>query len=127
MLTVEGIAKVCHEANRAYCEGLGDTSQPSWEDAPAWQRESAIDGVVFHQRNAHARPSASHENWMAQKEADGWTFGEVKDPEAKTHPCMVPFGELPVEQQRKDYLFKFICDALLPAADGAPAAEGAAG
>jgi len=27
------IAKVCHEANRAYCESIGDNSQLSWEDA----------------------------------------------------------------------------------------------
>jgi hypothetical protein len=113
-MQIEDIAKVCHEANRAFCETLGDMSQPPWSEAPDWQRESAVDGVYFHHRNTTARPSASHDNWMSQKEADGWTFGEVKDPEAKTHPCMVPFGELPVEQQRKDYLFKFICDALLP-------------
>lgn len=125
-MQVEDIAKVCHEANRAFCEALGDTSQAAWDEAPEWQRESAVNGVVFHQRNAHARPSASHENWMAEKESAGWVFGEVKDPEAKTHPCMVPFGELPEPQQRKDYLFKFICAALLPMV-GTDAAEGAAG
>lgn len=34
---VEQIARMAHEANRAYCQALGDDSQPAWEDAPEWQ------------------------------------------------------------------------------------------
>ena len=105
------IARVCHEVNAAYCRALGDESQPSWEAAPEWQRMSAFAGVQFH-LESDREPSASHNEWMRVKEADGWTFGEVKDPEAKTHPCMVPFDSLPVEQKAKDYIFKAIVDAL---------------
>lgn len=36
---LQQIAKVCHEANKAYCETLGDYSQPEWEAAPAWQKD----------------------------------------------------------------------------------------
>ena len=42
----EYIAKVCHEVNRAYCMSQGDGSQPRWEDAPDWQKQSAISGVT---------------------------------------------------------------------------------
>src|SRR5437879_1359495 len=42
---VEQVAKICHEANRAYCETIGDNSQPTWEKAPQWQKDSAINGV----------------------------------------------------------------------------------
>lgn len=45
-MTPEQIARVVHEVNRAYCEALGDTSQPKWEDAPQWQRDSAMLGVT---------------------------------------------------------------------------------
>lgn len=105
------IAKVCHEANRAYCAALGDHSQPSWDDAPDWQRKSAISGVQFHYANPNAGPEASHNNWLKDKDAEGWVYGEVKDPVAKTHPCFVPFNELPLEQQAKDYIFRAICHA----------------
>lgn len=105
---VEACAKTCHEANRAYCLALGDSSQPSWDDAPEWQKESAIKGVRFHVKNPEADASASHNSWMEQKIADGWKFGEVKDAEAKTHPCLVPFDRLPKEQQAKDYIFRGI-------------------
>lgn len=33
-LTALQIAQVCHEVNRAYCQALGDDSQPAWDDAP---------------------------------------------------------------------------------------------
>jgi hypothetical protein len=43
---------------------------------------------------------------------DGWVYGEVKDAEKKTHPCLVPFDQLPLFQQKKDKLFCAIVDAL---------------
>lgn len=102
------VAQFCHEVNRAYCQALDDYSQPSWEDAPDWQQQSAINGVEFHIANPDASPEASHANWLAEKLADGWTYGVVKDPEAKTHPCCVPYYDLPVEQRAKDYIFRAI-------------------
>lgn len=111
-MNVSDVARVAHEANRALCLSQGDQSQPSWEDAPDWQRDSAMDGVKFHLANPDAFASASHDNWLRHKQADGWTYGEVKDPEAKTHPCMVPFEMLPADQQAKDHLFKAIVSAL---------------
>ena len=107
------IASICHEANRAYCKSIGDTSQPSWEEAPDWQKESAIAGVSFHMANPTASPSASHEAWRQHKEAEGWDYGIKKDPFLKQHPCMVPYDELPIEQRRKDYLFRAIVHAFM--------------
>ncbi len=100
------IARVCHQINRAYCQALGDFSQPEWKDAPQWQKDSAIAGVQFHLANRYAGPQGSHESWLAQKEKDGWKYGPIKDAEKKEHPCIRPFHELPKEQQAKDYLFR---------------------
>lgn len=102
------IARLCHEVNRAYCAALGDHSQASWEEAPDWQRDSALNGVNFAIDNPDAGPDASHNSWLAQKEREGWTYGKVKDPEKKTHPCYVPYDELPAEQKAKDYIFQSI-------------------
>lgn len=115
----EMIARVCHEVNRAYCQALGDDSQPAWEDAPMWQRDSARAGVDLHMRK-NVGPEASHESWMAQKVIDGWVYGPVKDAERKTHPCIVPFDMLPREQQAKDFIFRAVVHALR---DTAPAAD----
>lgn len=107
------IASVCHEANRLYCECLGDFSQPGWSDAPNWQRDSVVAGVEFHRANPNAAPCASHEEWLRHKRAEGWVHGPTKDPGAKTHPCVVPYDMLPREQQIKDELFTAICGVLL--------------
>lgn len=111
MLRVE-IARVCHEVNRAYCQSLGDHSQPAWEDAPEWQKESALTGVNLHIDNPNAGVEDSHQSWFAQKVADGWTYGPVKDAEKKEHPCMVPYDQLPQYQQAKDYIFRAVVHAL---------------
>lgn len=103
----EQIARTCHEANKVYCETVGDIPQVSWEDAPKWQRESAMMGVALHMDN-DVGPEASHDSWMTQKESDGWVYGKKKDEDAKTHPCMVPFDKLPKDQQFKDFLFRAI-------------------
>lgn len=105
------IASVCHEANRAYCLTLGDTSQEPWTSAPAWQRESAIKGVQAHLAG-DLTPRESHESWLAEKAATGWKYGPVKNAETKEHPCFVPYHDLPLAQQKKDALFSAIVAAL---------------
>lgn len=35
-----------------------------------------------------------HENWSAGRMADGWIYGETRDDEKKTTPCLVPYSEL---------------------------------
>lgn len=108
----EDIARICHEANRAYCQALGDESHVGWQDAPAWQRESAQQGVMFVITHPDLTPEQAHENWMRQKSEDGWKYGPVKDAEKKEHPCMVGYVDLPLEQRLKDYLFCAIVLAL---------------
>lgn len=104
-MNVELIAEVCHEANRVYCKSIGDNSQTTWDNAPEWQRKSAITGVQYHLDNPNSKPEDSHNSWLREKEADGWKYGPVKNVETKEHPCYVPYSELPVEQQKKDALF----------------------
>lgn len=105
MLTIIEVARLCHEANRAYCLALGDTSQVAWADAPEWQRQSAVNGVEFICINQDASPSASHESWLKEKLENGWKYGPVKDADKKEHPCCVPYDQLPPEQRAKDYIF----------------------
>lgn len=110
-MRLDEIARVAHEVNRAYCQSIGDDSQPAWKDAPGWQRDSAINGVRAH-LVSDLTPEQSHENWLAQKEAEGWTYGPVKDPIRKEHPCFRPYSELPPEQRTKDHLFRAVVHAL---------------
>lgn len=105
------IARVCHEANRALQIIIGDSAtSPPWNDAPEWQRESAVAGVRAALEGAS--PAQLHADWCELKWQSGWVFGEVKDADAKTHPCLVPYDELPFEQKTKDHLFGAIVAVL---------------
>lgn len=106
------IAMACHEANRAWCLANGDNSQAHWNYAESWQRDSAINGVKFKLDNPDAGEDAQHNAWMKEKVDGGWVYGEVKDAEKKTHPCIVPFDQLPEFQRKKDSLFCAIVNAL---------------
>jgi hypothetical protein len=111
-MTIQQVAQIAHEINKSYCESIADFSQTSWEDAPQWQKDSAINGVTFHIENPNAGADASHNSWLKEKVDAGWVYGEIKDPEAKTHPCIVAFEMLPTFQQSKDYLFKQVVHSL---------------
>jgi hypothetical protein len=111
-MTTEQIAHICHEANRAYCEELGDPSQYAWINCPQWQRDSAIAGVEFRLANPDAPACVQHDQWCADKLVAGWKHGPVKDSVLKTHPCLIDYHELPFEQRLKDKLFIAIVNAL---------------
>lgn len=109
---INQIARVAHEVNRAYCQALGDDSQPDWDEAPEWQRNSAMNGVRFHLENPTAGPDHSHNAWLKEKQETGWKWGPFKNPEAKEHPCFVPYDELPMEQKAKDFIFRAIVHSM---------------
>ncbi len=104
--TVELLAKLSHEINRAYCAALGDKSQVEWDDAPDWQKDSARTGVRSVLNGEASTPEEQHELWCRHKREDGWIYGSTKDAAAKTHPCLVAYEALPPEQRAKDHLFR---------------------
>lgn len=111
-MTIETIAKICHAANSELCYIQGDCSQLLWDDAPEWQKTSAIKGVQYRIDNPADSPEDQHKAWMKDKIIDGWKYGKIKDAEKKEHPCLVPYLELPEDQRYKDYLFIGIVDSL---------------
>ena len=42
-----------------------------------------------------------HEVWAKSRLEQGWTYGEERNDILKTHPCLIPYEELP--QIEKDY------------------------
>ena len=42
-----------------------------------------------------------HEVWAETRIKQGWKYGEQRNDELKTHPCLIPYEELPEEE--KDY------------------------
>lgn len=110
-MKVIDIAQVCHAANREYCLTQGHDVAHRWHDTSDEMRASAIDGVEYHQFGDHT-PEEAHEHWLARKTDEGWTHGSVMNREAKVHPCLLPYHQLPSDQQAKDALFIAIVRAL---------------
>ena len=42
-----------------------------------------------------------HDVWAKSRMDEGWTYGSERNDEKKTHPCLVPYNQLP--EIEKDY------------------------
>lgn len=43
-----------------------------------------------------------HEVWAQGRIAEGWRYGERRDDQLKTHPCLVPYEQLPESEREYD-------------------------
>ena len=43
-----------------------------------------------------------HDMWALGRINDGWRYGEKRDDAAKTHPCLVPYSQLPDSEKEYD-------------------------
>lgn len=43
-----------------------------------------------------------HDVWAETRISQGWKYGKKRDDEKKTHPCLVPYDELPEEEKEYD-------------------------
>jgi hypothetical protein len=57
-----------------------------------------------------ANPEELHDDWVRAYEVMGWRYGPVRDPEARTHPDMVPFDQLEPRERDKDAVFVALCE-----------------
>lgn len=107
----QDIAKVCYEAHRGYCLGIGDSSQPTWEYAPLELKDRFIHAVEYLIRHPNANPEDLHSSWVEKLKKAGWSFGTLSR-EYKTHPSLLPYNLLSPHQRIKDYIFKSIVNCL---------------
>lgn len=43
-----------------------------------------------------------HEVWALGRVNEGWRYGEMRNDKLKTHPCLVPYEELPESEREYD-------------------------
>lgn len=109
----EDIASVIHDANRRLQIIEGDPRpSPLWDEAPERQVRGAVESVRLALADTERTAEQNHQGWVERLAEEGWRYGPVKDERARTHPLLVPWGELPEDARRKDMLFIAIVRAL---------------
>jgi hypothetical protein len=99
------IAKVIHSANRAYVDAIGGRAvNLTWEEIREEERQGLIKAVASMIVNPQL-PETSHEQWCLAREKEGWTKDVRYDYNRKTHPNLIPYDQLPLEEQFKDHMF----------------------
>ncbi len=66
--------------------------------------EGLVAGTKWALDNPDATPEDNHKSWMESKREQGYVYGDKLSVEAKTHPSMVPFEDLPKIEQDKDVM-----------------------
>src|SRR5574340_1619980 len=97
-LDFEQLAKILYTAHCAYCETLdGSYAHEPWTMAPERQKKWIRDGIRSYLREwvdgGELQPETLHESWISLKRREGWTYGLIRHPAAKEHPCMVSFKD----------------------------------
>lgn len=97
------IAYVVHEVVRAYVEARGGYMTP-WSDARPGERKAMLHVVRNVRRQPDTPPGERHAAWCDRRRAEGWRWGPVLDIEAKAHPSLMPWPELPEDDRVRECL-----------------------
>ena len=111
-IELDRIGRTVHTALSAWNEAHGEDGYAAWDTLSAGDKQSTFSSVQFVIDNPRADPGAQHDQWLRQKHDDGWTYNKQRDNAKKHHPMLVPFGELPEFEQRKDALLNAVVRAL---------------
>lgn len=99
-------AKAAYNANRVYCEAIGDVVPLPWLDLTDEEKLRFVDAVNRLRHNSMVTPAEQHAAWCVARREQGWVLGPRKDEQKREHPNLVPYDALPKEQKVKDKLFR---------------------
>ena len=84
-----------------------------WNEVGQDIKDSVFIGIERIIEDPNITNEQLHDSWIQTKTEQGWKYGEVRSEELKTHPCMVPYAELPEFQRLKDAMFRNVVKAVL--------------
>ncbi len=105
-------AEFVYEAARIAARAAGAPIVP----APWGERDQPFRaqfyGMIERQCGPHrsSSPEELHGSWMQAYFGMGWKYGTTYDPEAKTHPDLVPYAALGQLERDKDAVFVALCE-----------------
>lgn len=108
--TLVDIAQECHYKNNELMVMNGEEPNPPWDTLDRHTKFMTFKSVLKALENPNLTAKDMHDEWMKNKISDGWTFGDVKDKEQKTHPLIIDFDLMNDIDKMKDQSFINICN-----------------
>ena len=94
---IVGVAKVVHEATRAFNETLGDFTYGPWSTTPPWYQRILVECITF-LLTKNMDVNQLHIYWSGKMVENGWKYGLLMNPKTKEHPNIKNFKELAFEE-----------------------------
>ena len=94
--------------SKNYLVTINTKEMKAYNPKPIDLSDIVLDGDLTELREAIAENA--HEIWAVDRQAEGWTYGPVRDENKKETPCMVPYSQLP--EKEKDYDRKMAMNTL---------------
>jgi hypothetical protein len=110
LFSVEDIARIAFDTTADYSNALGEHSA-HWHGSSIEVRSDVIRAVISALRY-DPTPEQNHQTWLEALIKDGWKYGPEENAELKEHPDLVPFADLPADQQTKSALFLSLVKSL---------------
>jgi RyR domain len=105
-------AAFVYEAARIQADAMQAPVVPEpWPQRDEAFRDQFVDVVAMMcGPDRKTSPEELHDDWVRAYVVMGWRYGPERDPEARTHPDMVPFDQLGALEQSKDAVFIALCE-----------------
>jgi len=98
------IAQVMRAVIRELQAVNGEQVVPPWDARPEAERAESAERIR-RLRERGASPREAHEAWAELRRSEGWEWGPVKDPDARTTPLLAPYEDLDPVQRAKDEMY----------------------
>lgn len=95
------LAEEIREMNRTQADSIGAKLKAVRCDIAPWC-DFRGEKFLFTAEEIELMAKMEHERWCAQKMAQGWTYGQVRDERNKVHPSLVSFDDSRLSETEKD-------------------------
>lgn len=99
--------------------GFGSAGLSNWDEAPEDFKKGVEAQVAAYAADPDATPETVHAAWLAQKQADGWTYGQDLDAEKKVSPTVVPWADASPQRRMLETMLHACAKLLKDAPDAA--------
>jgi hypothetical protein len=96
--------EIVYDLLRSFNRTFHNQQIPEFADAEEWEQAAATSSFIYVRDHPELSPPEIHREWLGIMRDQGWEYGEKMDPEARTHPHMRVWEDLPPWARRMLYI-----------------------